>query len=366
MNQRICTRCNTRRPDTVRTCLKCGGSEYVSEGTALAPVTRQCVGTVKSGQQCGNMVTHGRYCHLHKPEKVIVRERPRFMSHVYWHFTGSPIGCDWGSFKCPQDIFDTAPEMKNEDQCVDTAQKILGSKKIMATCQDFEGAMPCCCVTDIPFKDLTFHSNCYGKVAIGFSAESIQKWFFPVMYCDENLFDNLSKTFKESGYSFPVDGPIPIPSEQKKIDSGLAGGSNLSMKAGAFAGALLGRKYGLLGMALGAIGGLAVGTICDEETKKREAKTIAEMAEKEYSKDSPEYIYLATLLNYVKRTKFSSDPYGSFYSEREWRCLGDFEFEPDDIAAIVCPEKYIKQFRETHADTINHSSIIAWETLELM
>jgi hypothetical protein len=73
---------------------------------------------------------------------------------------------------------------------------------------------------------------------------------------------------------------------------------------------------------------------------------------------------LLTLLSYCKKTNFSPDPHGTFYLEREWRCIGDFPFTPQDVEAVICPAAHMTELREKCTSQGCNASIIAWETLE--
>jgi len=111
----------------------------------------------------------------------------RYYSNVYWHFTGGPK-VDWSTIMMPKEIKNKA---KPCIEAVDILKKILTSKKLIAGCTERINkelsTEKFCCVCDIPFKDLIYHAEYYGKVAIGFSATSIHRKFNPVLYMDRGF-----------------------------------------------------------------------------------------------------------------------------------------------------------------------------------
>ena len=70
-------------------------------------------------------------------------------------------------------------------------------------------------------------------------------------------------------------------------------------------------------------------------------------------------------LNFIKGTDFSEEPGESFYEEREWRKIEDFNFEYDDISAIIIPVELIGRAIDLFANlSINSVSILTWEVIE--
>jgi len=49
------------------------------------------------------------------------------------------------------------------------------------------------------------------------------------------------------------------------------------------------------------------------------------------------------LFHHFKITAFSENPGNPFYREREWRKLGNFQFNANDIAAIIVSERSLKK-----------------------
>lgn len=72
------------------------------------------------------------------------------------------------------------------------------------------------------------------------------------------------------------------------------------------------------------------------------------------------------LMNFVKITEFDTSSENTFYREREWRKLGDFEFGVEDVAAVVVPELFIDEIRK-HLDEEGYPrsiSVVSWEFVE--
>lgn len=110
-----------------------------------------------------------------------------YFSKIYWHFTGGPA-VNWSDIRTPKEIKN---KTKSSIEAVQILKKILSSRKLLATCTEkIMGELRTnkfCCVCDIPFKDLIYHTDYYGKVAIGFSAKAIHKQFNPVLYMERDF-----------------------------------------------------------------------------------------------------------------------------------------------------------------------------------
>lgn len=61
------------------------------------------------------------------------------------------------------------------------------------------------------------------------------------------------------------------------------------------------------------------------------------------------YLHLFPFLKFFDHTK-DEDDLENHYMEREWRVVGEVEFELKDIRRIVVPEKYAKRFRNDIPD----------------
>ncbi|MGP4079809.1 abortive infection system antitoxin AbiGi family protein [Pseudalkalibacillus sp. R45] len=72
------------------------------------------------------------------------------------------------------------------------------------------------------------------------------------------------------------------------------------------------------------------------------------------------------LIDFIKITDFHPKEGHTFYREREWRNIGDFAFEKDEIAAIVVPDDSLKMVRvflekQKYPDDI---SVLSWRLIE--
>lgn len=242
----------------------------------------------------------------------------RYYSNIYWHFTGSPEGVDWFVARCPKDILDQGV-VSDSEKAAETVIKILESKKLLATCTEriVEGVvtLPFCCVTDIPFKDLPSHSPYYGKVAIGFRPKPVQRQFVPVLYLPKQALPMIRDS---------------IPNRQlEEMGRNMLGGSGGWSEA--------------QGMRL-----LAQAALNPEEVEVADKQQISGF----YS-------------SFVKITDFDPTPENTYYREREWRSIGDFEFGYEDVEAVVAPADQLQKIRkalgELGAESVN---LISWEFVE--
>jgi hypothetical protein len=244
----------------------------------------------------------------------------RYYSNIYWHFTGSPKGVDWSIARCPKDITKQGPVF-NDIDAAETLKLILESKHLRATCieqiSEDKETDKFCCVTDIPLKDLPSHSPYYGKVAIGFKSEPIHKHFVPVLYIPEQNLPAIEKL---------------VPNKQLTK---------------------MGHEY------LSYSGGFQ-----EQQGMKLLAQAQLE-SNKEVLKKVDESAVGGFYSNFVKITNFDSDPENTYYREREWRGIGDFNFEFSNIEAIVAPSKILpiirKKLQELELENIN---VISWEFIE--
>lgn len=234
----------------------------------------------------------------------------RYYSNVYWHFTGSPTDLDGTLLTKPADI-GRYGNLKTLDESTDILVEILRSRKLLATSvekiSESLTTEAFCCVTDIPLKDLPLHARHYGKVALGFRASAIHECFVPIMYLSK---DNQMM-------------------KQQLIPNG-----NGSVATEASAGAL----------------------------EKSNGYRIQHP-----NQSSQSVIQANPFLNFVKITDFSVESDMTFYSEREWRHVGDFEFDADAIEAIIAPAEKLPDLRQRlfkelgYPDTL---SLFSWEFLE--
>ena len=242
----------------------------------------------------------------------------RYRSGIFWHFTGSPSGVDWSRVRKPADILKQG-KPKPANEAVGILLKILESKKLLGVCveqiAESKNTEPFCCVTDIPLKDLIYHSKYYGNVAVGFSSRVIFEQFLPVIYV-------------------PV-AKLPASKEFTKPNEWCLAESEFHYHAGDTA-----KAWEMEEMAY--VYGERVITELDE------------------SKAGQFFV------DFLKITEFSSKGEDTFYSEREWRHIGDFKFNPHDVEMIIAPKiqlprirKYIESNQEYKRN--GALSLISWE-----
>jgi len=274
---------------------------------------------------------------------------PGTVSKILWHFTGGPI---WNEKtnkqgKRPKPAKDSYAALKailsskviRTGKYHEVVKTIIPEKReYNITTKSFEikknveaiiKSSPVCCVAEIPIQHLNYHSNRYGKMAIGFHRDAIvNAGFNPVMYTLEESF--LSKQIHE-GYS-SIDGfdtswaNSEIEDLQSSIDTILA-------------------EY-----------------MIDEELDVSGAQdAISEMESDSYDIQS----YYGDILAYIKT--FKKSEFESIYCEREWRSTEDYNFNISDIAMIVLPKKvgknnYYNPF--TQKTKLPRSiPILSWEDL---
>lgn len=245
----------------------------------------------------------------------------RYYSNIYWHFSGSPKGIDWRNVRRPADIEKQGPIL-DPAAAKDTLKLILTAKTLRGTCTetvvgDLETAK-FCCVTDIPLKDLPSHSPYYGRVAIGFKARAVHKAFLPVMY---------------------------IPTQSMPVVEMMVPNRKLTEMAYDFL------KY--------------QGSFQEQQALKLMSQAQSD-AYKEVIRKPDADAMKGFLMNFVKVTDFDTSPENTFYREREWRNIGDFNFAIEDVAAVVVPEVHISEVR-AHLDGEGYPgsiSVVAWEFIE--
>jgi hypothetical protein len=188
---------------------------------------------------------------------------------------------------------------------------------------------PVCCVADIPLQHIDYHSNRYGKIAIGFHRESIIKsGFNPVMYTLEDtvLLNSIYQGYLAVDDVNPYNAKSEIESVQNEIDSVIAE-NNLD-------------------------------TYIDTSSLLSDLEWI------EHSHQKIDESFQG-FLAYIKT--FDTTEFDSIYCEREWRCTNNFSFTVDDIAIIVLPrEQEGERFYEQFLDEVSLPrtvTIACWEDL---
>jgi hypothetical protein len=230
-----------------------------------------------------------------------------YYSNIYWHFTGSPKNIAWDRIFQPKDILSHG-KTKTNTECLHILTSILDSATLLAKSKETIDkhiiSESFCCVTDIPIQNLHEHKKYYGNVAIGFKHDKIHKQFNPVLYIPKEILP--TKLLEGESY-FPF--------------LGLGGGIGSIFLSG----------------------------------KRRPKVAIDE--EKLGSH----------LINHFKLTSFSNKPGETFYREREWRKIGDFNFALDDVAAIIVPTKLVPKVNAfLDASRKYDISILTWELLAKM
>lgn len=249
------------------------------------------------------------------------QSKQRYYSNIYWHFTGSPIGVDWGRCRKPKDIL-LQGKPRPAHEALETLFSILESKKLLATCteriSEKLSTQPFCCVTDIPLMDLDLHTEYYGEVALGFNCARIHRYFTPVLYFPSHHFPRKWHT---------APGPNLVVDDFDDLDTQEFDASQLSND-----------KFGL--------------------TLK--GPQLLLFASEIDSKNIDRYF-----VDHLKITNFSPRIGESFYQEREWRHTGDFLFEGGSVEAVIVP-KHLKrraqEFMMSSADFVE-VSVLTWEFL---
>lgn len=243
----------------------------------------------------------------------------RYYSNIYWHFTGSPKETNWLEVRRPSDITKHGPVL-DPATAKDTLKAILSSKKLLGRCTERVVAnletAKFCCVTDIPLKDLPSHAPYYGKVAVGFKANAVHKSFLPVIY---------------------------VPTESMPVVEMMVPNRKLTEMAYDFL------KY--------------QGSFQEQQAMKLMSQATHN---KELVRKPDAEAMKGFLMNFVKVTDFDPAPENTFYREREWRNIGDFNFTVDDVVAVVAPESLIAEVRK-HLDNEGYApsiSAVAWEFIE--
>jgi len=253
-------------------------------------------------------------------------ETPGTISRILWHFTGGPVWDD--------ELHKQKPEPKPLTEAYSILKSIIKSKEIRLSnykenlkvaakeggyrkvSGNFESARVCC-LADIPLRHLNYHSNRYGKCAIGFYRQSaLTNGFNPIFYSLQN------STELQNIYSGLTD----------ITDSGTEESFDL----------LLGymHDYGENHLI-----DSAESTVDDIKMALADARSSIE-----------------TLSAFIKT--FDQSEFATIYCEREWRSLLPFKFKETDIAMVVLPggQDYYNDLKDSRilSDKI---PIVPWEDL---
>lgn len=204
----------------------------------------------------------------------------------------------------------TGSNNKSNDKSYEILLSIIRSQTLKTSEGNHKIKMPsgnkrlgcrCSCMCDIPFKDLRVHMIRYGHFGIAFHKTSaiLKGYFNPVLYMH-----NKHPWFLRAEKLLDKLDKIEFPEEESKTDF-----NEFLFILGTYI------KPGDL------LANLSLEPIIDEEQNN------------------------------------------NFYYEREWRTAYDFKFTEKDVAAIMMPEKYIKDFRDTINSKFTSISIIATEMI---
>lgn len=275
--------------------------------------------------------------------------RPGTVSKILWHFTGGP---QWDDTTNKQ-----LKELKPAKKGYEALKAILKSKElrvgryhevvkiIIPKKRKFNfktkkvriyrnypvtvQSKPVCCVADIPLQHIDYHSNRYGKIAIGFHRESIVKSEFnPVMYSLENtaLLNSVYKGYSAIDDVNPNNALSETDSVQNQIDKVIEDND------------------------------------LDESIDMSGIVSELDWIETAQEKISESF---QNFLAYIKT--FDTTEFDSIYCEREWRSTKNYSFDFDDIAIIVLPreqegerfyERFLKEVRLPKTVTV-----ACWEDL---
>lgn len=247
--------------------------------------------------------------------------RPGTVSKILWHFTGGPIWDDAtnkqlkelkpakSGYEALKAILESqelrvgryheivkviVPEKRQYD--LETKKiKILKNHPITVK------SKPVCCVADIPLQHIDYHSNRYGKIAIGFHRESIlRSGFNPVMYTleDTALLNSIYQGYSAIDDVHPYSAQSETESIQDEIDKIIEdNGLNYYVDT---------------------------------------SSVISELGWIESAHDKINESF-QNFIAYIKT--FDTAEFDSIYCEREWRNINNYSFIMDDIAIIILPKE---------------------------
>jgi hypothetical protein len=251
-------------------------------------------------------------------------KQPKTHSDILWHFTGGKThniknhkeSKNLKSLKTAFEILKTILKTKNLKvgsyheyiKCVMPSQQIYNDKnnrlEIKKNVPSVITTSPVCCVADIPLSELFHHGKRYGKIAIGFKRNSLIKaGFNPVFYTlhtteiIQNFF-HTQNSLEQSDFGIE-DIVSDIENEISTLECESCGNEQ---------------------------------TFCNVDLT----------ALSDSSSDISAHIddtleLLSNTLAFIKT--FDRTEFNTIYSEREWRSVMSFEFNWNDVAALILPRK---------------------------
>lgn len=255
--------------------------------------------------------------------------RPGTVSKILWHFTGGPLwDIESNNYSKKRKPEKTA--FSNLVSILEGSELRVGKfrEKIVVDEKQLE-TTPVCCVADIPIAHLAFHSEKYGRMAIGFKRQSLMNARFnPVFYVKE-------------------DKPALL-----RFHDALSSMQSLDLKAEEML-------------------ALTVGDLQKDSSADRELRTsLLESIDQIRNRVDEAAQKLRLLQSFIKT--LTEDDFDSIFCEREWRNNSPFRFSPQDVVMIVLPrvgedgENYHQRFIREHKNRINlykEIPIVPWEDL---
>ncbi len=274
---------------------------------------------------------------------------PGTVSKILWHFTGGPLWNDKTNKqgKRPKPAKDSYAALKSilstkllkVGKYQEVVKTIIPEKReYNITTKKFEikknvkamiKSSRVCCVAEIPIQHLNYHSERYGKIAIGFHRDAVvHAGFNPVLYTLEESF--LSKNI-HNGYS-----------SIENFDTSWASSEIDDLES-------------------------EIVTLLDEHEidETLDASGIQDALSDIESETYQIQSYYEDILAYIKT--FKKSEFDSIYCEREWRSTSDYKFDLSDIAMIVLPKRvgnanYYKPFLSA-TKLPRTVPILSWEDL---
>jgi hypothetical protein len=226
-----------------------------------------------------------------------------YYSNIYWHFTGSPKNIEWNLIYCPKDIRKYGAP-KTDRESLDILKSIISSETLLAKAKES---------IDTHIISETF--CCVTDI--------------PIQNLEEHkpYYGNVVIGFKHGKIHKNFNPVLYIPKNILPVRS----------KNTATSFAITGDLLTLLK------------NVYSPENVIDEDKIGS------------------YLINHFKITSFSDKSEETFYREREWRKIGNFNFKHNDIAVIIVPSRFITDVKKMLANIESQDiSIMTWELLKKM